>query len=198
MTLITAIATQKFVSFVGDSRGMSTKDGSIVSENLEKIYKVNKKIIIAASGDRVFHDVVIPEISKFDLENVDSCALSLHKVFSNNQTGKQFQLLIGGLNKYNHISYYVVSSSSTENPVPSTPDEKSKVLTATSINENTRKLLPDQILEDMTALAVANDQEYISFNERKAFKIQRRFNKEIAKHDNTVNNYLMQAVIHKL
>ncbi|MEH7520103.1 hypothetical protein, partial [Priestia megaterium] len=121
-----------------------------------------------------------------------------HKVFGNNQTGKQFQLLIGGLNKHNQISYYVVSSSSIENPVPSTPNEKNKFLTATSTNENTRKFSPDQILEDMTALAVANDQEYRSFNERKAYKIQRRFNKKISKHDNTVNNYLMQAVIHKL
>ncbi|MGV7000314.1 hypothetical protein ACWA2C_16635 [Priestia megaterium] len=200
MTLVTAIATPYFISFVGDGRGVSTIDGTVLAENLDKICRINDKIVIATAGNRSFNEHYIPRIiantnNEYDLSDADSFAQSLFEVIGYNKTGYDYRLLVGGLNKDGDICFTSINSPSLIKPEASVLNKFGQRGSVTNTTPYTSSMNPDDILSKRLSEATPTRDDYVNFNPEKAFAIQKQFNYDISQVDKTVNNNLTRDII---
>ncbi|MEB2277035.1 hypothetical protein LAV82_23735 [Bacillus sp. ILBB4] len=202
MTLITAIATPYFISFVGDGRGVTGDNDEVVEEKLDKICRINDKIVIATAGNRTFNTKYIPEIlanvdNKYNLSNVESFVESLFEVVGYNKTGFDYRLIIGGLNKDGDICFTHIDSTSSIKPQVVVLNEFSQRGTAANNSKHTYHFLvqPNDLLSARLNEALTTYEEYVNFNPEKAFAIQKQFNYDISQSDRTVNNFLTRDVV---
>lgn len=199
VSLISIIATNKFISFVGDGRAINL-DGSIAHENYQKVFKITDKIIIGMAGDAAIVEVLIPRIKdnpEIDLDNAKSCAHSLFDILGNGQVeNKDISLLIGGLDDLNNIYYagFIQNSTTLEEILPNTYD----IRCASTVNDSTAQINPNQVLQNLISSSVTTQNEFLKFNTQNAFKIQEQFNHFISENDKSVNNNLTHKIIFKL
>ncbi|HDR5270637.1 hypothetical protein E8M24_32055 [Bacillus thuringiensis] len=199
MSLISIIATDKFISFVGDGRATNL-DGSIAHENYQKVFKITDKIIIGMAGSAALVEALMPRIKNnpdIDLENAKSCAHSLFDILGNGKVdNKDISLLIGGLDDLNRIYYagFIQNSTTLEEISLNTYG----IRCASTVNDQTLQLNPNLILQNLISNSITTQDEFSKFNTQSAFKIQEKFNYFISENDKSVNNNLTHEIIFKL
>ncbi|PHA10355.1 hypothetical protein COE65_14275 [Bacillus sp. AFS051223] len=197
MSLISIVATKKFVSFVSDGRG--TKEGEIIYEDYRKVFKINDKVIIGIAGDSSVIEILIPQIHNIedlDLSNAKSCAHSLFNMLGNNKIkNKDMTIMVGGLDDLDNIYYagFIHSSTKLDEVIP----EGENVRCGSTITEKTNALNPNAILQKLIKNSIQSYEELLGFTSNDSFNVQKEFNHFISEKDDSVNNHLFQEVICK-
>ncbi|WP_274307509.1 hypothetical protein [Solibacillus daqui] len=113
MTLISFIATDKFISFMSDGRVSEVETNNSVRENYRKVIKVNNAIL-AVGGNYNVSQILLVSINKFDTRNARALAHSMFKELGNGKVKNEMNILIGGLDEDGNIYYSGFSQDSTE------------------------------------------------------------------------------------
>lgn len=117
MSLISFIATDKFISFMSDGRVFDSEKDEVLSENYKKITKVNDKIIFGIAGTFSASRVLNENLNLFDQQNAKSFADSMFSILIKDTVEKvkvPMHVLIGGLDEQGKIYYTGFSQDSTE------------------------------------------------------------------------------------
>lgn len=121
MSLISFIATDKFISFMSDGRVTDTERNEILTEDYKKILKVNEQIIIGIGGNYKAAEILQDYVKTFNIHDAKNFAHSLFNELGNGKVHKEMHIFIGGLDDRNRIYYTGFSQGSTElieiNPV---------------------------------------------------------------------------------
>lgn len=113
MTLISFIATDKFISFMSDGRVNKVNTKESVCENYKKIIKVNNAIL-AVGGNHKVSEFLLDNVNKFNTRNARALAHSMFKELGNGKVKKEMNILIGGLDENRNIYYSGFSHNSTK------------------------------------------------------------------------------------
>lgn len=103
MSLISVIATDKFISFMSDGRVIENDE--IINESYKKIFKVNEKIIFGMAGSYNALQIILKHLDDFNQENAREFNKSLFKELAGNKTHHSIQMVVGGLDENNKIYY---------------------------------------------------------------------------------------------
>lgn len=113
MSLISLIATKKFISFVSDGRVTHVEKG-ILSEEYSKIHKINEKVIVGVAGNFEAAEILMKHIDYFDTENAEKLAHSLFAEMADGKVNKTMTVFIGGEDNENNIYYAGFTNESKE------------------------------------------------------------------------------------
>lgn len=179
MSLISIIATDKFISFMSDGRVFDLENNEIINESYKKIVKVNDKIIYSIGGNYGVSQILAQEIGNFDTTNAKAFAHSLFDALGNDKVKKEMHILIGGLDDNNKIYYTGFSQYSTEliEFYPSYGLNRF-ICNETGINEGV-------IYYDIFEELMNQNRRFLRIKDAKL--IQDKFNAQISMIDKTVN-----------
>lgn len=191
LSLISIVATNEFVSLTGDGRGMSAvQENEILTENIQKVYKVNERIMVGFAGSDTVREIVVNNLGTFSDENAQRFAQTLFAVIGNGKSNKEFFCLIGGLDGNRNI-YFAVFQDDSDELIEMSP-QRNQFLAFCNSTDNTAPHNPQEMLR---SLINEHCQINRSLNIEDCRDVQARFNEVISNIDGTVNENILNFQI---
>jgi len=193
MSLVSIVATHEFVSLMGDGRGVHSEDiNTIVSEELQKVYKINDKVIVGFAGSDAVREIVMKNIEIFDTQSAQKFAKALFDNIGKGKVNKYFFNIIGGVDDDDNI-YFALFQTDSMKLVEIRP-KMGEIHSFCNSTNYSKPQNPQSILKTLI-----NDycRSHKHFGIEACLDIQKRFNEKIVDIDKTVNHNTLSFQIYK-
>ncbi len=107
MSLVIAVAYQKGITVIGDTRAKNSKTNMIISESCKKVIRVNNKVLIGFSGTlepfqkiyQIFYQTEHEHINDFGVEDVaNKLSLFAKSLYNDTKCNDNLQIVFAGIN----------------------------------------------------------------------------------------------------
>lgn len=191
MSLVSLVASSKFISFVSDGREIDSAKDIIISEKFKKITKINDKIIFSVTGNSGASKIINANLGSFCHDNAKAFAYSMFDMLGNGVLNRTVMFLIGGLDDNNNIYFTGFSENSTSLTDIILEDSaiRSGFAASDIANDKNARAILDECIKEIT--------NFSTFDHVQALMIQTKFNSTISEFDKTVNKNIFHEYIYK-